>query len=282
MQISQARGSARSAARFVLGPVMRGNSLVVFEARNKVVRGRAGRAMHRFEDAEVARLTRQLGELPAARVATVITTYRRPEIVQRAIQSALAQTVREQVIMVVDDAGGLPDLPDDPRVFGVSLSANVAIAGVVRNMGARLTRSEYVAFLDDDNEWAPNHLETALAALDDDHAGPPPDLVYTAVQRAFPDGQLMDVLSTPFDKRKLRSAGWVDVNSVVARRFPGLHFSRLRRPKGGTPAEDWELVFRLSYWHRRRIQHIPVQTVNYLVNPDAYWSDWQSLETTVN
>ena len=61
MQISQARGSARSAARFVLGPVMRGNSLVVFEARNKVVRGRAGRAMHRFEDAEVARRLKALG-----------------------------------------------------------------------------------------------------------------------------------------------------------------------------------------------------------------------------
>jgi glycosyltransferase involved in cell wall biosynthesis len=257
---------------------MRGNSLVVFEARNKLVRGRAGRATHRFEDAEVARLTRQLGELPQARVATVITTYRRPEIVQRAIQSALAQTVRDQVIMVVDDAGGLPDLPQDPRISGVSLSANVAIAGVVRNMGARLTRSEYVAFLDDDNEWQPNHLETALAVLDDDHAGPPPDVVYTAVRRAFPDGRLMDVLSTPFDKRKLRGEGFMDVNSVVARRCDGLHFSRLRRPKGGTPAEDWELIFRLSYVHRQRIQHIPVQTVNYLVNPEAYWSDWQSLE----
>ena len=44
MQISQARGTARSAAKFALSPVMRGNSLVVFEARNKLVRSRAGRA----------------------------------------------------------------------------------------------------------------------------------------------------------------------------------------------------------------------------------------------
>jgi len=279
MQISQGRSAARSAAKLVLSPVMRGNSLVVFEARNKVVRFRAGHATRKFEDAEVARLTRQLGELPRAKVASVVTTYRRPEIVQRAIGSALAQTVTDQVIMVVDDAGGLPDLPDDPRVFGVSLSRNVAIAGVVRNFGARLTRSEYVAFLDDDNQWAPNHLETALAALERSPAegdtGPRPDVVYTAVRRAFPDGQLMDVLSVPFDKRKLRAEGFVDVNSVVARRFPGLHFSRLNRPKGGTPAEDWELLFRLSYIHRQRVQHIPVETVNYLVNPEAYWSDWQ-------
>ncbi len=170
MQISQARGAARSAAKFALAPVMRGTAWsssrpatrwsAAGPAGHSLVRGCRGRP------ADPA-----VGELPQARVATVITTYRRPEIVQRAIQSALAQTVRDQVIMVVDDAGGLPDLPQDPRVSGVSLSANVAIAGVVRNMGARLTRSEYVAFLDDDNEWEPNHLETALAALDDDHDG---------------------------------------------------------------------------------------------------------------
>ena len=179
----------------------------MFEARNKVVRFRAGRATHQFEDAEVARLTRQLGELPRAKVASVMTTYRRPEIVQRAIQSALAQTVTDQVIMVVDDAGGMPDLPDDPRVFGVSLSRNVAIAGVVRNMGARLTRSEYVAFLDDDNQWAPNHLETALAALETSPPGARPDLVYTAVRRAFPDGQLMDVLSGPIRQAEAARRG---------------------------------------------------------------------------
>ena len=123
MQISQARGTARCAAKFVLAPVMRRNSLAVFlEALHKLLgsAGATGRATHRFEDAEVARLTRQLGQLPQARVATVITTYRLRQIVQRAIQSALAQTVRDQVIMVVDDAGGLPDLPADPRVSGVS------------------------------------------------------------------------------------------------------------------------------------------------------------------
>ena len=74
MQISQGRSAARSAAKFLLSPVMRGNSLVVFEARNKVVRFRTGRATHQFEDAEVARLTRQLGELPRAKVASVVTT----------------------------------------------------------------------------------------------------------------------------------------------------------------------------------------------------------------
>ena len=275
MPVSQIARAPKAAAKSVLRPLLKGRSLMIFEARNKVVRGYASRSIKRCEDAEVARLAAELGQLPEARVATVVATYRRPELLRRAVESALAQTVRDQVVIVVDDAGGLSELPKDPRLFACSLSANIAIAGVVRNVGIRLTRSTYVAFLDDDNEWEPDHLEVALAALQDGPAGQRPDLVYTAVQRALADGTVIDVLSTPFDRRRLRDESFFDVNAVVARRIPGLVFSRLTRPKGGTPAEDWELLFRLCYWHRMRMEHVPVKTVRYLVHPQAYWSDWQ-------
>jgi Glycosyl transferase family 2 len=274
MPMSQIRRAPQAAAKSLLRPALEGRRLMIFEARNKLVRGYASRSIKRFEDAEVARLAAELGQLPVARVATVITTYRRPELLRRAVESVLAQTMRDQVVIVVDDAGGLSELPEDPRLFACSLSANVAIAGVVRNVGIRLTRSTYVAFLDDDNEWEPDHLEAALAALEGERAGRRPDLVYTAVQRALPDGTVMDVLSTPFDRRRLLNESFFDVNAVVARRIPGLVFSRLTRPKGGTPAEDWEMIFRLCYWHRMRMEHVPVKTVRYLVHPQAYWSNW--------
>jgi len=275
MPISQSRRSPQAVVKSLLRPALEDWRLPIFEVRNKLVRGYASRSVRRSEDAEVARLAAELGPLPPARVATVVATYRRPELLRRAVESALAQTVRDQVIIVVDDAGGLSELPEDPRLFACSLSANVAIAGVVRNVGVRLTRSTYVAYLDDDNEWEPQHLEIALAALEDERAGQRPDLVYTAVRRAFADGTVVDVLSTPFDRRLFGRQGFIDVNSVVARRIPGLRFSRLYRPAGGTPAEDWELLFRLSYWHRVRMEHVPVQTVRYLVHPDAYWSNWE-------
>ena len=87
-------------------------------------------------------------------------------------------------------------------------------------------------FLDDDNEWEPDHLQTALAALE---AGPPaerPGLVYTALRRGLPDGRLVDVMSVPFDRRLLAREGFIDTNALVIRRVPGLHFSRLARPPG--------------------------------------------------
>jgi hypothetical protein len=250
---------------------LRSRRFAVMEARNKLVLCRSARALHRTENAEVARLA--AGPPPAAAsVATIIATYRRPELLLRAVRSALAQTVGDQVVIVVDDGGGLPPLPTDPRLRACSLSVNTAVAGVVRNVGIRMTRSEYVAFLDDDNEWEPDHLQVALTALE---AGPPaarPGLVYTALRRSLPDGQLIDILSTPFDRRLLAGEGFVDTNALVIRRVPGLHFSRLARPRDLRPREDWELVYRLS--RRMRTVHVPVPTVRYLANPESHWSTW--------
>src|ERR1700688_2952786 len=93
---------------------------VLFEARNKVRLGPSSLVLRRVENAEVKRLSGAVAP-PTARVATVIPTHRRPEALQASVRSALAQTVTDQVVIVVDDGAGLPDLPDDPRLTAVSL-----------------------------------------------------------------------------------------------------------------------------------------------------------------
>ena len=113
----------------------------------------------RYEDAEVARLRRLLGiDVQRADVVTIIATYRRPDGLVAAVRSALAQGIDDHLVVVVDDGGGLPDLPTDPRVLAVSLSRNYGCLGMVRNVGIRLTDSRLLSFLDDDNTWRPDHL----------------------------------------------------------------------------------------------------------------------------
>lgn len=244
----------------------------LMEARNKLVLGTTALALRRFENAEVRRLAVTLPPRTApALVATVIPTYRRPESLLRAVASALAQTVTDQVVIVVDDGAGLPELPADPRLVVVGLSRNVGVAGIVRNIGIRLTDSTYVAFLDDDNTWSPEHLAVALAALDGPSGA---DGVYTALSRREPDGGVRDVLSVPFDRRQAADRCFLDTNAFVARRTPGLRFSRLRRTPDVMPREDWEMIFRYS--RRHRVRHVPVATVEYLVNPASYWTAWQA------
>ncbi|MFD5584014.1 glycosyltransferase family 2 protein [Streptomyces sp. NPDC127063] len=242
--------------------------LVLFELRNKVVLAPSALRLRRFETAEVRRLS-AAGTPPTALVATVIATHRRPDALRAAVRSALAQTVRDQVVIVVDDGAGLPDLPVDPRLFAVSLARNTGVAGVVRNVGIRLTDSRYVAFLDDDNLWEPDHLERALEVLQSPQG---PDGVYTALRRVLPDGTERDVLSVPFDRRRAAHASFLDTNAFVARRTRALHFSRLRRTPEVLPREDWELVHRYSRAHR--VRHVPHATVRYLVNPESFYTTW--------
>ncbi|TQJ91672.1 glycosyltransferase family 2 protein [Streptomyces sp. SLBN-31] len=243
--------------------------LVLFEARNKVLLAPSALRLRRVEDTETRRLSAELPTPPSALVATVIATHRRPEALRAAVRSALDQTVRDQVVIVVDDGAGLPELPADPRLFAVSLTHNTGVAGVVRNVGIRLTRSRYVAFLDDDNLWEPDHLERALAALE---APGGPDGVYTALRRVLPDGSEKDVLSVPFDRRRAAREAFLDTNAFVARRDRSLRFSRLRRTPEVLPREDWELIRRYGRGHR--VRHVPHPTVRYLVNPASFYTDW--------
>lgn len=260
-------GSAVSAAlrrelrsRFGLWPM--------HELRNRVRLGHRVPALRRFEAAEIARLRPALAGHDSALVVTVIPTYRRPESLVAAVGSALAQTVRDHLVVVVDDGGGLPALPDDPRLAAVSLSVNTHVLGLVRNVGIGLTRSPFLAFLDDDNTWRRNHLEAALTGL---RRGA--DLVYTAVERRTADGTLRDVLSRPFDRRAFAdSSSWVDANALVVRRLPGTVFSRLPRTKATLPKEDWEFVHRVA--KTGIVEHVPEATVEYLVNDESYYTAW--------
>lgn len=242
----------------------------VMEWRNVLVMTPRSLPLRRLEDAEVRRLAATLPGPPTARTAVVISTYKRPELLVAAVRSVLAQTVTDFVVVVVDDGAGLPELPQDPRLTALSLSRNIGVAGVVRNVGIRLSRSQYLAFLDDDNTWRPDHLERALEALAE------VDVVYTGVERRLADGTVVDVLSRPFDRKALAEEAFVDSSSIVARRSPAVLFSRLPRRGGVLPMEDWELVFRLS--GRRRVRHVPHVTVNYLVDEGSYYSSWDSGE----
>lgn len=246
------------------------------EVFNKVL-GLPVAAMNRkFQADEINRLRKEHGlEGFGAKVVAVVVTYKRPKELVEAVESALAQNFKDLVVVVVDDGGGLTgELPDDPRLVAVSLSRNCASLGVVRNVGMGLAQSEFVAFLDDDNQWAPEHVETGVTALEADRLL---SAVYTAVRRLRPDGSEMDILSRQFDRRALGVTNYVDMNSIIVRRTPGLGLSLLRRGRTTSPKEDWEFVWRLS--RKGRVSHLPAVTVDYAVHAGTYYSPWDEKDS---
>lgn len=96
----------------------------------------------------------------------IIPTFGRPQLVGRAVRSALAQTFKDmEVIVVVDGpdektSGTLKHI-DDPRLRVIVLPEHVG-GSDARNQGVRASRGEWIAFLDDDDEWLPEKLERQL------------------------------------------------------------------------------------------------------------------------
>ncbi|MGI4755379.1 MAG: glycosyltransferase family 2 protein [Janthinobacterium lividum] len=99
-------------------------------------------------------------------VSAIITTLNRPDIVVRAIETVLEQTYTNlELIIIVDGpdnatATRLSAL-SDPRARVVVLPQNVGL-GEARNAGARESKGEWLAFLDDDDEWVPTKLSIQM------------------------------------------------------------------------------------------------------------------------
>ena len=121
---------------------------------------------------------------PPPRVTVAVSTWNRAHLVGRAIASVLAQTFRDIEILVVDD-GSTDATPqvlgriEDCRLRIVRLDRNGGISQT-RNTAIRLARGEWLAFLDDDNEWGPEYLARQLA-LAASHPGA--DVVYCRARR---------------------------------------------------------------------------------------------------
>jgi glycosyltransferase involved in cell wall biosynthesis len=104
-------------------------------------------------------------------VSAVIPTHGRPELLMRAVRSTLAQTLREiEAVVVIDGEdpateSALRTLAQvDSRVRVVALRHRVG-GSEARNCGVAHARGEWIAFLDDDDEWLPEKLEAQLRVV---------------------------------------------------------------------------------------------------------------------
>lgn len=110
----------------------------------------------------------------APRVSIIIPSYNTADLVAACLESVFAQTFQDFEAIVVND--GSPDTPELERVLQPYLDRIVYIKQVnKRAAGARNTaiaraRGEFLAFLDSDDTWLPNHLESQMKQFEADPA----------------------------------------------------------------------------------------------------------------
>jgi GT2 family glycosyltransferase len=101
-------------------------------------------------------------------ISVVIPAYNRSDLLPRALRAVAAQTHHPAEVIVVDDASA-----DDTAAVAKSLGARVVLhpenrgAAAARNTGIAEATGEWVALLDSDDEWRPDHLASLWASRAD-------------------------------------------------------------------------------------------------------------------
>lgn len=182
-------------------------------------------------------------------VSVIMPTWNRKLVLARAIRSALAQTMQDFEIIVVDD--GSIDGTDSHLAlqFADAISSgrlryfkrpHLGVSAA-RNKGLEAARGEFIAYLDSDNAWFPEYLAEMVGAL---RANPLEHAAYAGqltINRV--NGQVQPH-RVPFDRTRLLDRNFMDMNVFMHRRD-------LIALVGGfnetlTRLVDWELILRMT------------------------------------
>jgi glycosyltransferase involved in cell wall biosynthesis len=215
------------------------------------------------------------GQGPKSPLVTVIMpTYNRPSLIRESIESVLSQTMQDWELIVVNDGGDkgvertLAEYPD-PRI--VYISAEHGGLSSALNVGLSQARGPWIAYLDDDDIFYPDHLETLVGFLE---SHPEVKAAYTDMYRAYQRRQgnsyrvakrVLDY-GQDLDQRRLRSG------SQIPNRDPLMHHKSCTKEVGGFHegleyTMDWDFLLRLS--RAFEVQHIRKITGEFRTRDDA-------------
>ena len=186
-------------------------------------------------------------------VSIIIPTYNRAPLLKRAVQSVLRQTYTNFEIIVIDDASTddtekVVTSFNESRVKYLKNNSNKGPAAS-RNKGICLAEGEFVAFLDDDDEFLPTKLEKQIKkfAVSPREVG----VVYCGILHVY--GKLVMYKRMPKGRIKFeaslhpQSMGWPVITGLIKRKCfekTGLFDESL------LDREDWDMLIRMSKYYQ--------------------------------
>jgi glycosyltransferase involved in cell wall biosynthesis len=127
-------------------------------------------------------LEKRMGsKVPAGRpqISVILPAYNCTEFIQETLDSALAQTYQDYEIILVND--GSTDTEKLESILENYFERLIYVRqknggpAAARNTAIELARGRYLAFLDSDDIWLPDYLETQVAAITGENA----DMIYS-------------------------------------------------------------------------------------------------------
>jgi len=195
---------------------------------------------------------KDLKNMPDPLVSVILPTYNRPTMLVNALISLFNQTYRDFEIIVVNDGGDdienmITSLGSYRNITYVKHNTNRGTAAA-KNSGIRIARGKYIAYLDDDDMYYPEHLETLVRVLEDSGN----KVAYTDAYRAHQEkrnGEYVTVkkdvpYSFDFDHDRILISNFIPILCVM-------HEKSCIEEVGGFDEslqthEDWDLWIRMS------------------------------------
>ncbi len=214
-------------------------------------------------------------------VGIILPTRNRPKLIEKALNSVLAQTYTSWVLYIVDGSTDsrteevchalLPakrfvyirEKPDPKKVFEESTAA-------ARNLGIAESGEEVIAHLDDDNVWHPNHLRKLIGPFIDK-----PELGMSfALHRCIDTRSLMllndyaGVCPQSFKVHSLKNlieVNYIASDDVVARREAVIQAGYFREDL--PYFADWEHWLRIAF--RFSVQQVYEVLTDYYIHEES-------------
>ena len=190
------------------------------------------------------------------RFSIVVPTFNRAHLMDRIVTSVQRQSITDWELLIVDDGStdGTQEVVSqlaavDPRVRYTRLDENSGLPAVARNRGISEALGEFVAFLDSDDYWWPQHLEIHSRR----HRGlDAPGLCYSPLWTRRRGWPLFGLLFVPSPRQQaetrheLLQRNSIQCSGVTVSRTLLVSHGGFNESPRLTAVEDYELWLRLA------------------------------------
>lgn len=208
-------------------------------------------------------------------ISVVIPLFNKEKYVGRAIDSVLSQTFQDFEVVVVND-GSTDNSPEivrgcnDHRIRLVD-QENKGVASA-RNRGVTESKSDLIAFLDADDEWLPNFLETILGLVE---RFPDAGLYATGYRLLKSDKHAYRNITIKGGCEKCgcyfdlsRKKYFISASSVAIRRSV---FDRVGGFRVGyVSGDDMDMWFRIGLWYKFALSPTICTLYHYYISDNAH------------
>ena len=194
----------------------------------------------------------------------IIPTHNRPILLIRALRSLINQSWQDFNVIIIDDSGQFippyAEFKDLSNRFTYVIRSGVSGPAESRNLGIKISKGDYVIFLDDDDIIESNHLSILAEYVNKKS----PELVSCDFQVRFEDrstmppiiqsNQMFSISGMPQDNLYVRNH---IPNSCIAYRKDVVSDKTYNSDM--IIYEDWD--FLLSCIKNRTIEHVPINSI---------------------